>query len=111
MRNALPANIPLVTVIVVAGAAVALRAATRRPEPCGVLGTGPAPVTATAGDSLPQPAVIADEHHTAGQEMAKPPGTRGRSDGPAEQMQRVFHELHPEGRHALCEVCASQYRR
>ena len=106
MRNVLPANVRLVIVILVAGAAVALRAAARRSEPREVLGSEPAPLTATAEDSLPQP-VPADVHHTAGQEMAKPLGTRGRSDGPAEQMQRVFHELHPEGRHALCEVCAN----
>ena len=107
MRNAVPANLPLVIVIVVAGAAVALRAAARRPEPRGVLGSAPGPVTATAEDRLPEPAVVADVHHTAGQDMATPPGTLGRSDGPAEQMQRVFHELHAEGRHALCEVCAN----
>ena len=27
-----------------------------------------------------------------------------------EQMNDVFHELHAEGRHALCAVCDSQYR-
>jgi hypothetical protein len=107
MRNAVPANLPLVIVIVVAGAAVALRAAARRPEPRGVLGSEPAPVTATAGDRLPEPAVVADARHTAGQDTSTPPGTLGRSDGPAGQMQRVFHELHAEGRHALCEVCAN----
>ena len=107
MRNAVPANLPLVIVIVVAGAAVALRAAARRPEPRGVLGSAPGPVTATAEDRLPEPAVVADVRHSAGQDMATPPGTLDRSDGPAEQMQRVFHELHAEGRHALCEVCAN----
>jgi len=27
-----------------------------------------------------------------------------------EQMQYVFHELHPDGRNALCAVCDGQYR-
>jgi hypothetical protein len=53
---------------------------------------------------------MTDVHRTAGNDMAKPPGTLGRPDGSAEQMQHVFHELHAEGRHALCEVCANQYR-
>ena len=75
-------------VIFAAGAVVALRAAARRPQTRGVLGTQRAPVTATAEDG----------------------GTRGRPDGSAEQMQHVFHELHAEGRHALCEVCGNQYR-
>jgi hypothetical protein len=110
MRNALPANVPLIIVIFAAGAAVALWAAARRPGPSVVLGPEPAPVTATAEDSLPRPAVIAGVHHTTGQEMAKPRGTPGRPDGSAEQTQHVFHELHAEGRHALCEVCANRYR-
>jgi len=25
-------------------------------------------------------------------------------------MQDIFHELHPDGRHAVCTVCDSQYR-
>jgi len=49
-------------------------------------------------------------HDTAGQEEAKPPGTLGRPDASAAKMQDVFHELHAEGRHGLCEVCADQYR-
>ena len=110
MRNALPANVPQIIVMFAAGAAVALWAAARRPGPCVVLGTEPAPVTATAEDSLPRPAVMAGVHHTAGREMAEPRGSLGRPDGSAEQMQHVFHELHAEGRHALCEVCASRYR-
>jgi len=71
--------------------------------------TRPSAVTATAGDSLPQPAVTA-VHDTAGQEEAKPPSTLGRPDASAAKMQDVFHELHAEGRHGLCEVCADQYR-
>jgi len=91
MRNALPANLPLVIVIFAAAAAVGLWAAARRPEPHVVLGAEPAPVTAAA-------------------ETAEPPGTLGQPDGSVERMQYLFHELHAEGRHALCDVCAGQYR-
>ena len=104
MRNALPANVPLAIVMFAAGAAVALRAAARRPEPPGVL--EPSLVTATAEDSPPQPAGPAGVRYTAGQEMARPSATLGPPDGPAEEVQYVFHELHAEGRHALCGVCA-----
>ena len=88
MRNRLPAKAPLAIVIFVAVTTAAFRAAARRPQTRGVLGTQRAPVTATAEDG----------------------GTRGRPDGSAEQMQHVFHELHAVGRHALCGVCANQYR-
>jgi hypothetical protein len=97
-------------VIFAAGAVVVLRAAARRPQPRGILGTQPAPASATAEDGPAHPAVIAVVHHTGGQKGTKPAGTLGRPDGSAEQMQHVFHELHAEGRHALCEVCANQYR-
>jgi hypothetical protein len=113
MRNRLPASLPLVIVMFAAVAASALRAGARRPESREVLSTEPPPVTATAEDSLPQPAVTAVTaavHYTAGQEGAKPPGALGRPDASIDQMQYVFHELHADGRHALCEVCANQYR-
>jgi hypothetical protein len=29
--------------------------------------------------------------------------------GVVEQMQHVFHELHADGRHALCAVCDDRY--
>jgi hypothetical protein len=36
------------------------------------------------------------------------PGTAsGREDRSGEQMHDVFHELHADGRHALCAVCAA----
>ncbi len=79
MKQQMPPNIPLAIVIFAAVAAVALRAAARRPEPRWVLGTEPAP------------------------------GTPDRPDSSVEQMQYVFHELHADGRHALCAVCDSQY--
>ena len=47
----------------------------------------------------------------AGHEMVTPPGTPGGGpDSSVEQMRDVFHELHADGRHALCAVCDSQYR-
>ena len=43
--------------------------------------------------------------------MAASPGTPGGGPGsPVEKMHAVFHELHADGRHALCAVCDSQYR-
>jgi hypothetical protein len=109
MRSRLPANVPLAIVIAVAAAAITLRAAARRPKPRGMPGAEPAPVPATAEDGPPQPAVTSGVHHTADQHMPKPPGAPGRPDASVEQMQFVFHELHAEGRHALCEVCGNQY--
>jgi hypothetical protein len=45
------------------------------------------------------------------------PGPAGPQDRPAsapagtvEQMQHVFHELHADGRNALCSVCDGHYR-
>jgi hypothetical protein len=35
-----------------------------------------------------------------------PPGIpAGGPDSPIERMQKVFHELHADGHHALCAVC------
>ena len=79
MMNQSPANVPLAIVIFAAVAAVALRAAARRAEARGIPRADSALVTAMAGDSRP--------------------------DGPGEQTQYVFHELHADGRHALCQVC------
>jgi hypothetical protein len=82
VRNWLSAGIPLAVVVLAAVAAVALRTGARRPGPREVLGTETPTVAATAEDSPPQPG----------------------------QVQHVFHELHAEGQHALCEVCAGQYQ-
>jgi hypothetical protein len=79
MRHWLPANIPLAIVIFAVAAAVALRAADRRAATRGTPGAKAALVTAAAEDGWP--------------------------DGSGLQMQYVFHELHADGRHALCEVC------
>jgi hypothetical protein len=89
MRNWLPASVPLVIVMFAAVAAAALRARARRPASREVLSTVLPPVTATAEGSLPQPAVTV---------------------APVDRRQSVFHELHADGRHALCEICADQYR-
>jgi hypothetical protein len=109
MRNWLPASVPLVIITFAAVAAAALRAGARRSESQQVLGTESPPVTTKAEGSLPQPAVTAAGQCTAGQEGVEPPGTLGQPDASADQRQGVFHELHAEGRHALCQVCADQY--
>jgi hypothetical protein len=77
-------NIPLTIVLFAALAAVVLRTAARRAEPRRVPGTEPATVTVTAAETQPRSGVGAGQH--------------------------IFHELHPEGRNALCAVCDSQYR-
>lgn len=104
MTNRGPLNVPLAIAVFAAMAVVAFRAAARRPEPRLMPGGGPVPATATAEDDRPGPAVTAGPPRTAGGETAKPP-PGGRPDSPAEQMQYVFHELHAEGQHALCQVC------
>jgi len=85
MKNLITPNIALALVLVAAMAAVALRAAARRPEPRRASGAGSAPFTVRA------------------------PGPPGRPASAVEQMQDVFHELHADGRNAACTVCAGQY--
>ena len=80
MKNMMTPHITLAIVLVAAMAAVALRVAARRPEPRWAPGAGSAPVAVS------------------------PPGSA------TEQMQDIFHELHADGRHAVCTVCDSQYR-
>ena len=79
-------NITLAIVLVAAMAAVALRAAARRPGPRWGSGAGSAPAAVTQ------------------------PFSAGRPVSAVEQMQDIFHELHADGRHAVCTVCDSQYR-
>ena len=43
---------------------------------------------------------------TAGRETAEP-SPAGLPDRSVKQMQDVFHELHADGPHALCEVCGN----
>lgn len=110
MKNLMASNIPLALVLL-AVAAVALRAAARRPGLPQAPGTLLVPVTATAGQSQsqPQPAV-ASTHDGIGGEMARPPAPRGRPASAVDQAQHIFHELHPYGRNTFCTVCDSQYR-
>jgi len=86
MKNVMTPNITLAMVLVAAMAAVALRATARRPEPR----------WASVAESAP----IA----------LRTPSSPGRSASAAEQMQDIFHELHADGRNAVCTVCDSQYR-
>jgi hypothetical protein len=110
MKNPPAPGIPLAIVLSAAVATVALRAAARRQEPRWLLGTEPEPVTVTAEESRPWPAVTVGTHDGAGHEMPGPPGSPGRPPSTVEQMQYVFHELHPDGRNSLCAVCDGQYR-
>jgi hypothetical protein len=98
MKNQMALNIPLAIVLLAAVATVALRAAARRAEPRPVRDTEPAPVTAPLG-----------AQDRVGDEMARPPDPSGWPASAVEQMQDVFHELHADGRNALCAVCECQY--
>jgi hypothetical protein len=83
MKSEMAPNILLAIVFVAAAGAVALRAAAMRPEPQAVPATGHG--------------------------MARPPAPPGRPAITVEQAQHIFHELHAEGRNALCAVCDIQY--
>jgi hypothetical protein len=72
-------------VLLAAMAAVALRAAARRPEPRWAPGAESTPI------------------------MVGTPAPPGRTANAVEQMQDIFHELHADGRNAACTVCDSQY--
>jgi hypothetical protein len=93
MKNQVASAVSL-AIVLFAAATVALRAAARRPQARPVSGTEPAPVTVTGG---------------FGHEMARPPGPAVRPASLVQQMQQVFHELHADGRHAVCTVCDGQY--
>jgi hypothetical protein len=85
MKNLMTPDITLAVVLLAAMAAVALRAAARRPEPRWVPGAGSASVA------------------------VRTPGSPGAPASAVEQMQDIFHELHADGRNAACTVCDSQY--
>jgi hypothetical protein len=87
MKNLMTPNITLAVVLLAAMAAVALRAAARRPEPRWAPGAESAPIAVRA------------------------PGSPGEPASAVEQMQDIFHELHGDGRNAACTVCDSQYWR
>lgn len=107
MKNLMAPNV-LLTLVLLAVAAVALRAAAKRPEPSQAPGTRLAPVTVIAGQSQRQPSVIG-RHNGIGGEIARPPAPPGRPANAVDQAQHIFHELHADGRHTSCEVCDSQY--
>jgi hypothetical protein len=53
-----------------------------------------------------RPAATPGMTDIAGLGTANPPGTPGAGpDSSAEQMNYIFHELHADGRHALCAIC------
>jgi hypothetical protein len=112
MTSPMSPDIPLAiaVVAVVALAAAALWAAARRSRPQGVPGTEPAPVPVAADRSQPRPAVTTGAHGRAVRQMARPPRPPSRPACAVEQAQHIFHELHADGRNALCVVCDSQYR-
>ena len=109
MRNRMAPNIPLASVVFAAVAAVLLRAAARRPEPRQMPGAEPAPVTVTADESRPRPAVTACTWDGGGHTMIRPPGPPGRPESAVDQMQHVYHELHADARNALCAACDGRY--
>ena len=108
MTNPITPVIPLAIGVLAALAAAALWAAANRGGPQGVPGTGPAPVPVTANQSRPRPAGTTGMHGRAVRHMARPrpPGQSARA---VVQAQHIFHELHADGRNALCAVCDSQY--
>jgi hypothetical protein len=88
-------SISLAIVLFAALATAALRALARRP--------------ATTDENQPRTAVTSGSQNGAGHKMARRPGPPAPAAGVVEQMQHVFHELHAEGRHALCAVCDGQH--
>jgi hypothetical protein len=101
-------GIPLAIAAVAVLAAAALRAAARRPGPPGVPGTEAAPVRVTADQSQPPPAAATSTHDRVARQMARPPRRPTRPARAVEQAQHIFHELHADGRNALCVVCDNQ---
>ena len=109
MTNPMAPGIPLAIAVVAALVVAALRAAARRPGSPGVPRPEPAPVLVTAEQSRLRPAVTTGTHDRAVRQRARPSRPPGRSPRAAEQAQHIFHELHADGRNALCVVCDSQY--
>ena len=91
--------------------AVSGAVATGRPPPRLVLAGETALGTVTPDDREPHPAAAATTavHSTAGYETGDEQlGATTRPGTAAEQMQYVLHELHADGRNAICAVCNSQ---
>lgn len=106
MNSQMAPEILLAIVLVAAVGAVALR---RRLEPQAVPGTRPAPATVRVDENQSRAVLAIGRLDGTGHEMARPLTSRGRSAITVEQTQLIFHELHAEGRNALCAVCDSQY--
>ena len=85
MKNVVTPSVTLAIVLLAAMAAVALRAAVRRPALRWAPGAESAPIAVRAPSLPDRPASV------------------------AAQMQDIFHELHADGRHAACTVCDRQY--
>jgi len=96
--------------LAIAVAAAAQRAVARRPRPQGAPGAAPAPVPVTGDQSQPLSVMTTGTHDRAVRHLARAPRPPGRPARAIEQAQHIFHELHADGRHALCAVCDSQYR-
>ena len=77
MTNPMAPGIPLAIAVVAALVLAALRAAARRPGSPGVPGTRPAPVTVTADQSRPRPAVTTGAHDRAVRQRSRPPRPAG----------------------------------
>jgi hypothetical protein len=92
MKDPMALGAPLAIVLFAAMAAAALRFGGQTAEAATGARQRTAPVTVTvmAHESRPQPAMTTGTHDGAGPE--------------------IFHELHAEGRNALCPVCDGQYR-
>jgi hypothetical protein len=108
MKNQMTLNISLAVVLSAAAATVALRAVAKRQGARSVPSAEHAPVTVTVGERRPRSAVTTGTQDGAAREMVRPPSPPGRPAIVVEQMQHVFHELHADGRNALCAVCDGQ---
>ena len=83
MKTLMTPDITLAIILWAAMAAVGLEAAARRPEPRRAPESAPIEVRAS--------------------------GSPGRPGSAIKQIQDIFHELHGDGRNAVCTVCDSQY--
>jgi hypothetical protein len=91
--------------------AISGTAAAGQPPPRLMLAGETAPGTVTLDDGKPHPVAAATTSvdNTAGDEKGDEQlGARTRPGPAAEQLQYVFHELHADGRNAICAVCNGQ---
>ena len=83
MKKLMTPDVTLAMVLLWAMTAAGLEAAARRPEPWRAPESAPIAVRAS--------------------------GSPGRPASAVKQIQDIFHELHGDGRNAVCTVCDSQY--